>query len=68
MVNGWTGDGIMFKKVNKKVSKVQTDRINEKIKYLKSKTIAKTSNLIRGANVWVTERIGLKNVEHRKKK
>ena len=67
-MNGWTGDRIMFKKVNKKVLKHQTDRINEKIKYLKSKIIAKTSKLIRGANVWVTERIGLKNVEHRKKK
>ena len=67
-MNGWTGDRIIFKKVNKKVLKVQTDRINEKIKYLKSKTIAKTSNLIKGANVWMTERIGLKNVEQRKKK
>ena len=36
MVGGRTGDGIMFKKVDKKV---QTDRVNKAIKYLKSKSI-----------------------------
>ena len=32
----------MFKKVDKKVLKVQTDRVNEAIKYLKSKSITET--------------------------
>ena len=67
MVEGRTGDGIMFKEVDKKVLKVQTDRVNEAIKYLKSKSITETNNLIRVASVWVAERIGLKKAEHRKK-
>ena len=46
MVEGRTGNGIMFKKVDKKVLKVQTDKVNEAIKYLKSKSIAKANNLI----------------------
>ena len=67
MVEGTTGDEIMFKKVHKKVLKVHTDRVNEVIKYLKSKSITETNNLIRAANVWVAERIGLKKAKHRKK-
>ena len=47
--------------------KVQTDRVNEAMKYLKSKSITETNNLIRAASVWVAERIGLKKAEHRKK-
>ena len=67
MVKGRTGDGIMFKKVDRKVLKVQTDRVNEAIKYLKSKNITETKNLIRAASVWVAELIELKKAEHRKK-
>ena len=33
MLEGKTSDGIMFKKVDKKTLKVQTDRVNEVIKY-----------------------------------
>ena len=57
----------MFKKVDKKVLKVQTDRVKEIIKYLQSKSITETNNLIRAANAWVVERIGLKKANHRKK-
>ena len=46
MMEGRTGDVIMFKKVDKKVLNVQTDRVNEAIKYLKSKIITETDNLI----------------------
>ena len=46
---------------------VQTDRVNEAIKYLKSKSITETNNLIRAASVWVAEQLGLKKTEHRKK-
>ena len=60
MMEGRTGYGIMFKKVNKKVLKVQTDRINELINYLKNKSITETNDLIRAASVWVAGRIGLK--------
>ena len=38
MVERRTGIGVMFKKVDKKVLKVQTDRANEANKYLKSNT------------------------------
>ena len=67
MVKERTSDGIMFKKVEKKVLKVQTDRVNEAIKYSKSKSIAKTNNLIRAASVSLAEQMRLKKVKHRKK-
>ena len=57
-----TSDCIMFKKVDKKTLKVQTDRVNEAIKYFKSKNISETSNLIKAANVSVAEQIGLKKL------
>ena len=67
MAEGRTGDGIMFKKVDKKFLKVQQLRVNEAIKYLKSKSITETNNLIRAASVWVAERIGFKKAEHKEK-
>ena len=67
MVEGRTGYCIIFKEVDKKFLKVETDRVNEAIKYLKRKGITETINLIRTASVSVAERIGLKKVEHMKK-
>ena len=67
MREGRTCGGIMFKKVDKKVLVVQADEVNEAIKYLKSKSIIETNNLIRAASVWVAEQLGLKKAEHRKK-
>ena len=67
MVERRTGDGILFKKVDKKFLKVQTDKVNEAIKYLKSKSITEANNLIQAASVWVAEELGLKTAEHRKK-
>ena len=56
MMEGRTDNSVMFEKVNK-VLKIQTDRFNnETIKYLKSKSITETNNLIRAASVWVAER------------
>ena len=57
MVEGRKGDGIMFKKVDKKVLKVQRDRVSEVTKYLNSKSITESNNLIRATSVWVVERI-----------
>ena len=51
VVEGRTSDGIMSKKVDKNVLKIQTYRVNEAIKYLKRKSIIETSNLIRAANL-----------------
>ena len=41
MLEGKTSDCIMFKKVDKKILKVQTDRVNEEIKYFKIKKTQK---------------------------
>ena len=52
MVEGRTGDDIMFKKVDKKVLNVQADRVNDfAIKYINSKSITETNNLIRAGSV-----------------
>ena len=51
MLEGKTIDGIMFKKVDKKTLKVQTDRVNDAIKYFKSKKITETNDLIKAESV-----------------
>ena len=60
-------DGIMFKKVDKKTSKVQRDRVNDESKYFKSKNITKTNDLIEAASAWVAEQIRLKKSDYREK-
>ena len=67
MLRGRTCSGILFKKVEKKLLKTQTNWVNEAVKYLKSKSITETNNFIRAASVWETRQIGLKKAEHRKK-
>ena len=67
MLKGKTSDGTMFKKVDKKTLKVQTDRANDAIKYFESKSITETNVLIKAASVWVAEQIGLKKKDYRKK-
>ena len=68
ILEGKISDGIMFKKVDKKILKIQTDRVNDAIKYFKSKNITETNDLIKAASVWVAEQIGLKKRECREKK
>ena len=65
MLEGKTSDDIMFKKVDKKKLKVQTDRVNDVIKYFISKNITKTNDLIKAASAWVAEQIGLKKRDYR---
>ena len=67
MLEGKTSFGIMFKKVDKKTLKVQTDRVNEPIRYFKSKNITETNDLIKAASVWVAKQIGLKKRDYREK-
>ena len=67
MLEGKKGDGIMCKKVDKKTLKVQTDRVNDAIKYFKSKNFTEKNYLIKAASVWVAEQIGLKERDYRKK-
>ena len=66
-LEGKTSDGIMFKKVDKKTLKVQTDRVNEAIEYFKSKNITEANDLIKAASVWVAEQTGLKKRDYREK-
>ena len=42
MVERRKGDSIIFKKVDQKVLKIQINRVNEAIKFLKSKSITET--------------------------
>ena len=42
--------------------KVQIDRVSNAIKYIKSKNITETNDLIKAASVWVSEQIGLKTI------
>ena len=58
MLEGKESDDIMSKKVDKKTLKVQTDRVNEAIKYFKSKSITEANDLIKAASVWVAKQIG----------
>ena len=53
----------MFKKVDKKTQKVETDAI----KYFKSKSITEMNDLIKAASVWVAEQIVLKKSDFREK-
>ena len=57
----------MFKNVDKNTLKIQTDRVNEAIRYFKSKNITDTNDLIKAASVWVAEQIGLKKRDYREK-
>ena len=45
-VEGRTGNVVAFKEMGKTVLKVQTDKLNEAIKYLKSKSITEINHLI----------------------
>ena len=67
MLEGKTSDGIMFKKVDKKTLKLQTDRVNDLIKYFESENITETNDLIKAASLWVAEQIGLKKRDYREK-
>ena len=64
MLEGKTSDGIMFKKIDKKTLKVQTDRVNDAIKYFKSKNITEMNDLIKATSAWVAEQIRLKKRDY----
>ena len=58
---------LCLRKQTKKTLKVQTERVNEAIKYFQSKNITETNDLIKAASVWVAEQIGLKKKDYREK-
>ena len=59
-----TSDGIAFKKVDEKTLMVQTDRVNDAIKYFKSKNITEMNDLIKATSAWVAEQIRLKKRDY----
>ena len=67
LLEGKPSDGIMFKQIDKKTLKVQTDRVNDTIRYFKSKNITETNDLIKAASVSLEEQIGLKKRDYREK-
>ena len=67
LLEGKPSDEIMFKQIDKKTLKVQTDRVNDTIRYFKSKNITETNDLIKAASVSVEEQIGLKKRDYREK-
>ena len=60
-------EGIIFKKVGRKILKAQIDRVNEVVKYLDSNSITETNILTVAESIWVAEQKGLKKIEYRKK-
>ena len=51
MLEGKTSYDIMLKKIDKTTLKVQTDTVNDAIKYFKSKNITETNGLIKASSV-----------------
>ena len=64
MLEAKTSDGIAFKKVDEKTLMVQTDRVNDAIKYFKSKNITEMNDLIKATSAWVEEQIRLKKRDY----
>ena len=57
----------MFWEAGKKTLKIPTDRVNDAIKYFKSKNSTEMNDLIKAASAWVAEQIGLKKRDYREK-
>ena len=64
MLEAKTSDGIAFKKVDEKTLMVQTDRVNDAIKYFKSKNITEMNDLIKATSAWIAEQIRLKKRDY----
>ena len=63
ILQGRTNDGNLFKKVNKRSLRAQTERVNSVMKFVKTKNITETRKLINAASVWVADQMGLKKFE-----
>jgi len=58
MLEGRTSDGILFKKVDKRSLRAQTERVNSFVKFVKTKDITEANNLISASSVWVVDQLG----------
>ena len=63
ILQGRTSDGILFKKVNKRSLRAQTESVNSVMKFVKTTNITETNKLISAASVWVADQMGLKKFE-----
>ena len=61
-------DGISFKKIDVKILKQTTAKVNRVIELIETKNITQTNNLIKAAGVWVADQLGLKKYKGGKKK
>ena len=61
-------DGISFKKIDVKILKQTTAKVNWVIELIETKNITQTNNLIKAAGVWVADQLGLKKYKGGKKK
>ena len=52
--------GYSFKKVDKRRLEKETRKVNEAIKYVATKDITESNNLIKAASKWVVRQLGLK--------
>ena len=68
ILEGRTSDGIIFKKVNKRSQRAQTERANSVVNFVKTKNITETNKLLNAASVWVVDQMGLKRFEINRKK
>ena len=68
ILEGRTSDGIIFKKVNKRSLRAQTERVNSVMNFVKMKNITETNKLLNAASVWVADQMGLKRFEINRKK
>ena len=60
-------DGISFKKVDTKILKRTTAKVNRVIDLIETKNISHTNNPIKAASVWVADQLGLKKYKGEKK-
>ena len=56
-------DGISFKKIDMKILKQTTAKLNRVIEMIETKNITQTNNLIKVAGVWVADQLGLKKLK-----
>ena len=60
MGGGERCDRIAFKRMERKKLKMTTERTNRLIKYINTKDVTETNNLIVASIVWITKELGLK--------
>ena len=61
-------DGISVKKIDMKILKQTTAKVNRVIELIETNNITQTNNLLKDSGVWVADQLGLKKYEGGKKK